>query len=67
MTNRVPVKGNCADSGSSLEVETLSLLLLRNLKDRLPYAKGKILLHPPSGEPPNTLRLIVSQTPSYTL
>jgi len=36
----VPVKGNCVDSGSSMVAETLSRLLLSNLKDRLSYAKG---------------------------
>jgi len=28
MTNRLPVKGNCVDSGPSLVAETLSRLLL---------------------------------------
>jgi len=36
---RVPVKGNCVDSGPSLVKETLSWLLSRNLKDRLSYVK----------------------------
>jgi len=53
MTDRVPVKGNCVDSGpsclvaisGSLVAETLSkLLLIVNLKDKLPFTVCKILL-----------------------
>jgi len=56
MTVKVLVKGNCADSGPDLVAET-SLRLLRR----------KILLYSSSGGPTNSLRLIVSQTPSYTV
>jgi len=41
MNDRVPLKGNCVNSGASLVAETLSWLLITfwNLKDRLSYAK----------------------------
>jgi len=35
MNDRVPAKGNCVDSGSSLVKKTSSCLLFRNVKDRL--------------------------------
>jgi len=78
LTDRVPVKGNCFDSGPSLLAETLSWFLLcekigyRTQNITLLWVSNFLVEHgvPPAGGPPNSLRLIVSQTPSnssYTL
>jgi len=39
MTDKMPVKGNCVESGLSLVADTLSCLIVRNLNDRLQCVK----------------------------
>jgi len=68
--NRVPVKGNCVESGPSLLAETIPKLLFRKTGYRMQNTTIPVLWVstflveygvPPAGGP-----TIVSQTPSYS-